>query len=314
MRMPTPHRLVPAVLAASAHIAGLSFGHLAAAAPSCVLRTEPADLDPVWMEAVARARSMLTLNKGDCRDVLLQLEPTGVRVTYTTRSGRRAVRLLTAPDELVPVLQALEVTLPPTEQRALDTPSPPPAPRKTVPPPPAEPIHLNLNALAGARLAGPGPLLAPTVGAGAALTFAHWELGVGAQWEVTYFNVSDPDQHAPHLTSLSTGISVGRRNSISPQLSLVTGATLSAAILHQEWWAAPNSEGETEREQERAQARLGAYAGPTFPADSTTRFRAVVAADVDATHLGSTRQRAGGPPALPWWGVSLAVGMESEAL
>jgi hypothetical protein len=313
------------VLAATAYFALALGARTASATSQCPLRTQPTELEPSWADAANRARSVLASNGGDCKDVVLEVDAGRARLTYTTLDGRQATRWLESPGALEPALAALEVTLSP-EERTRNEPAAPPA-RSPAPAKPASepnlqratPPHVLVHAQAGARLGGSELVLAPALAAGALLTVGHLELGVGVQWEPAYLTLEQTESPSSRLTSLGANIAAGRRNPIGKGRAIVTGARVSVAVLHQQWWlpeatAETEDEDEGEHEGERAQARLGAYAGPIIPISKSARLRAVLEADIDPTHVGATRHGENGAPPLPWWGVSLTLGVESEVL
>jgi len=312
------HSPLRLALAAPAYLALALVARAANAAPQCPIRTRPPALQHPWDEAVDRARSGLAAQRGDCKDVLLDVEGSGARLTFTTLDGRQATRWLEDPSALEPALAALQVTLSIQEQGTLD-PRPAPAPAPAASPAhakergePSPPTHLLVHGQAGARLAGSDLMLAPALGAGVALTASDFELGVGAQWEPTYQSLGDRESPSTRLSSLGANIAAGRRNPLGRGRAIVTGVRVSAAILHQEWWLPGTSEAKTEHEGERAQARMGAYAGPIIPVSRATRLRALFEADIDPMHVGATRHGENAAPPLPWWGVSLSLGVESE--
>jgi hypothetical protein len=312
------------VLVATAHFALVLAARTASAASQCPLRTQPAELDSAWVEAANRARSVLATSSGDCKDVVLEVDAGRARLTYTTLDGRQATRWLESPGALESALAALQVTLSipeaPTSNELSAPSARPAAPAKPVHDPGnqrATPSHIFVHAQAGARLAGAELMLAPALAAGVMLAVSDFELGVGAQWEPEYLALERSESPRSRLASLGANIAAGRRNPIGKSCAVVTGARVSVAALHQEWWlpeATAEAEDQTEHEGERAQARVGAYVGPVMPLSRAARLRAVLEADVDPTHVGATRHGENGAPPLPWWGVSLALGVESELL
>jgi hypothetical protein len=271
---------------------------------------------------VDRARGSLETGAGDCADVVLEVEGEVATLTFTTTDGRRAVRVLHDPAELAPILDALLVTLPerpaPSSgpQGGRIAPERPPLnPAKVGAPPPPTPIHALVSALVGGRLAGPGTFIAPTVNLGAGVGLSRWEFEVTAQWSPTYALLADDQSGPAGLASIGAGLAAGRRTPLGRDVALVTGVTLSAAAEHEGWHTADPATGNTlHQDTDRGQALVGAYAATVFPTSGRTRFRSSLAADVDATHLGDNGAPVRGVPALPWWGLTLALGVESEVL
>lgn len=311
------------LLVTAAYFASALDARTAGAAAECPLRTVPAELEPAWRDAADQARSALASQGGDCKEVVLEVDATRGRLTYTTLDGRQATRWLENPGALDAALAALGVTLAAPEAHPGKNPAAPPSPASPSVTPAHDPgnqrsapTHLLVHTQAGARLAGSELLVAPALAAGAMLAVSNFELGVGAQWEPAYQALERSESTSTRLTSLGANIAAGRRHPLGKGCALVTGMRLSMAILHQEWWL-PGATAETEQtehEGERAQARVGAYVGPIIPMSRGARFRAALEGDVDPTHAGTSRHADGGAPPLPWWGVSVVLGVESELL
>jgi hypothetical protein len=264
--------------------------------------------DPAWETAVNRARSQLETAQGDCDSVELSVEGRAAALTFTTSDGRHAVRTLHDPKELESTLAALLVPLPLVEP----SPAPPAHGVPAAPPPP--PPALMLSGVAGARIAGPGPLLTPVVGIGAALSLSGWDVGVAGTWCPSYVSLIDDVTLPGRLTSIAAGVVVGRRLPIEKSVALLVGANLAAAFEHEEWRVVDESGRTVDREAERGQMLVGAYAGAAFPTEWKTRFRSTVSGDIDALHAGSAATTVDGAPSLPVWGVTVALGVEGEVL
>jgi hypothetical protein len=287
------------------------------AAASCTLQVIPEHPDETWQAAIDGVRGALTAQPGDCAAVVLEIDAGYATLTFVTLDGRRAARVLHAADELSPTLAALRVTLP---SPALAAASASEAPRVAAPnaphtsPSAAPAVQLLVNALVGARFAGPGPVVGPSMLLGASLGLAHWEIGLLARWTPVYAILA-PDTRAARLADVSAGLAVGRQLSLGRHAALVTGMMLSAAAQHEGWRTPDPTTGKpVHNEQDRGQALVGAYAAAVFPTSSRTHFRASLLADVDATHVGENDPPANGLPRLPWWALTLAFGLESEVL
>jgi hypothetical protein len=290
------------------------------AASQCSVHVIPEHPSAAWEEAIDRARASLASQPGDCGETVIEVAGDFATLKFTTRDGRRAVRLLRDPSELSAVLGALVVTLP--------APTFTPAPAKGAAPtsqsvrapvaeahPAAAPINALLSGLVGARLAGPGPLVGPTAILGAGIGLPRWELGLITQWTPSYAILTDDTTRPARFAGISAGLAIGRRTSLNKNLTLVTGITLSAAAQHEGWHMADATTGKKlHEENDRGQALVGAYAGAVFPLIWKMRLRSSISADVDATHLGDTGQPASGVPRLPWWALTLAFGFETEIL
>ncbi len=291
----------------------------AADAGKCQLVVRAAELGPDWKRAVADARRSAAENGGDCAGALIEVDGEEARLEFTMADGRRAVRVLHGPDELVPTLEALMTPLPSLARHE----APPPKVASNPPPsdggPPKSPPptgHLDVMALVGGRVAGPVTLVAPTLDVGASLVLEKWEIGVIANWDPIYVDLDgDDDLHPYRFSSIAAGIEAGRRIRLRSGLSLLAGVKLRAAILHEAWHEDDASSGQrVEHETERGQALVGAYAGALLPVTPSLRLRTTLTGDLDATHLGQNGAPIAGIPPLPWWGVTLAFGIESELL
>ncbi len=293
-------------------VAGItSLAGPAVASRACPLVVRLGRPDPSWEAAAARARDRLQNDDGDCERAELSVDEHDAVLTFTTSDGRRAVRTLHDPAELEPVLAALLVELPRFEA---GTTSNLPMPVEPPPAPPAPPTHLSLSGVAGARIAGPGALLTPVIGAAATVSLSGWDLGVAGTWCPSYVSLIDDVTRPGRLTSLAAGVAVGRRLRVGKSVALLGGGSLAAAFEHESWRVDDQNGGSISRETERGQMLVGAYAGAAFPTRWKTHFLSTLSADFDATHVGQTATTVEGAPELPWWGVTLAVGVESEVL
>jgi len=289
------------------------------AAARCALVVHLERADPAWEAAAAELRPKLDAVSGDCESVELTVREGAARIVFTTLDGRNAVRTIREPRDLEPAVSALLVELPAGDAaRAVPAATPPrketgpnAAPRSN---PPPMPPHMLLNGAAGVRFAGPSPLVTATISAGAGLSLSGWDLGVVGTWCPSYVSLSDDAMRPATLSSLGAGVIVGRRSRVSRSVSLLGGMSLAAAFEHENWDDVDTNGHGVERESERGQMLVGAYGGLAFPTQWKTHFVSTINADLDATHAGHTATTVEGAPELPWWGLSLAVGVESEAL
>lgn len=279
-----------------------------------VLRLERPE--PAWEAAAAELRPKLALDESDCQSVEVVVHEGAARVVFTTRDGRTAVRSIHEASELSPTVSALLVELPP---RVENPPPPPPVLLTNREPhparqsnPPAKSPHVLLNGAAGARVAGPSPLATATLGVGASLSLSGWDLGVAGTWCPSYVSLSDDPMRPATLSSLGAGVLVGRRGHVSRTVSLLGGVSLAAAFEHEHWDVVDGDGRTLEHETERGQMLVGAYGGVAFPSQWKTHFLSTLNVDLDATHAGTAATTVEGAPSLPWWGVSIAVGVESE--
>jgi len=295
----------------------------------CPLRTTPERLGSAWDDAVRLERAALEANPGDCGEVVLAVSGGTATLTFRTDDGRTTSRVLHDPSELQPLLEALLVTLPESTSHDAIRPKEPAVAENAVPraagsvhgmagrtPPKSEPsfIHALVVALAGVRLAGPGPLVAPSLDLGAGIELRDWELLAIARWTPVYAVLDHDDTRPAQLASVAAGLAIGRRAPLGRRGELAVGLTLSAASEHEGWHAVSASGARVDEDEDRGQALIGTYAAVIVPVTAKTRFRSLVAADVDATHAGESGIPASGVPALPWWALTLALGVESEVL
>lgn len=286
----------------------------------CTLLVRLERPEPAWEAAAAELRPKLDESAGDCRSVEVVVHENTARVVFTTTDGRTAARTIHEPRDLAPTVSALLVELPGGVEKA------PPAralePAKATPSTrfegssnaPAKSPHVLLNGAAGIRFAGPSPLLTATIDAGATLSLSGWDVGVVGTWCPSYVSLSDDVTRPARLSSLGAGVIVGRRARVGRSLSLLGGVSLAAAFEHENWDVVDGSGRTAEHESERGQMLVGAYGGVAFPARWKTHFVSTLGVDLDATHAGHAATTIEGAPELPWWGVSLAVGVESEVL
>jgi hypothetical protein len=277
-----------------------------------------------WLHAASDLQHQLESMAGasQCSAIEVDVDQTG-RLTLITSDGRRAERALAQPFELGPTVQALLVVL---DANAAGDASPSGAPRQTEapatrvataetpsvgiddrsPPPARIPSSVVLGASLGVRY-GSG-IASPTIGALGALRLRHWELGVMSNWEMAYKSVT---VEGPSWSGagLGAGIAVGRREPLGSNLDVLVGATVAAAVLHQETHPARH----VELEATNAEGRVGAFIGMAAPARASLRVRAQLQADAAA--IGPTeRAIAADVPALPAWALGIQVGVEGDAL
>jgi hypothetical protein len=307
------------------HLAGACLAFALPARPghaegSCTLLVRLDRPEPAWEAAATELRPRLDESSGDCRTVEIIVRDDTARVVFTTMDGRKAARTIREPRDLAPTVSALLVELPGGVAKPPPAPLLEPAKAASSPPAEARPNaranspHVLLNGAAGARFAGPSPLVTATIDAGATLSLSGWDLGVLGTWCPGYVSLSDDVTRPATLSSLGAGVIVGRRGRVGRSLSLLGGVSLAAAFEHENWDVVDGSGRTTERESERGQMLVGAYGGVAFPAQWTTHFVSTLGVDLDATHAGHAATTIEGAPELPWWGLSLALGVESEVL
>ena len=295
---------------------------------ACPVRVVPQASDGAWlgaaMSAQARLRADLRPGEvaqgGDCREVIVHVANDGAVVEFSTMDGRRAIRHIDDPDELWPTIEALSITVP----SALE--DPPPATKLvTSAAPPASPAHdapseavgrprsereagVVLGVLLGGRAGWPGSYASPTVGGFAAMVVERWEIGIAAEWESHYVRNEGRVPQGFEMSGYAAGVTLGRREPLGRDLTLLFGARLGGAIVDEEGienGSVGGSQGE---------ARAGVHVGLLFPTTSAFRFRSVLAGDGVPSRFGHSATIDTGLPSLPRWMLSLAVGLETEAL
>jgi hypothetical protein len=311
------------------------------AASSCVVSVVPADSSATWRAVaaeLARRLDAIAVASKDCASVSVHV--TGDRtavVVFATRDGRHAVRHIASPTDLVPVVEALAITIPPAFDRSppvVDQPAPsvdvsppreqPLAAAPSATPPPAIPLREDARVLLGARgggrLASPGAFVAPTFGVSGAIAAGRWDLGIFGQWDPTNI-VLGGAPNGFQMSSLGVGVSIGRREPLGRVAALVVGGSLAASITSASGATAnagTNASGEGQGTGDgaggstRAEPRAGAYAGIVFPPRSRVRLRAELAADVVASRIGRSLTIDPALPALPWWSLMASIGAEWE--
>ncbi len=194
------------ILAAGATITAAG----SAAADECIVRLFPPGADDPWRVAASRleerVRSLPSAST-DCREIDVEVTGDKATVTFITRDGRHAIRDMSTPDELVPTVEALFVTLPPAPTRAEPITITPPITPPIVQPPVA--MHAPIDPLpdqerhvtflfgleGGARFGFPGVYASPALGGFAAVGVRRWELGVRSLWSPVYttLGTAQPD-------------------------------------------------------------------------------------------------------------------------
>lgn len=291
---------------------------------ACPIGVEPSKPEVAWHEKARRAEETLAQRdekQHDCRSIRIEVQPEGnALLTFTTVDGRIAVRLLHAPDDILPVVEALLVTLPvetPLEMSAKEKPTPiPVAPVHPPPSPPAAtnrnaPVRPNLRLLlhasAGARLGLESRVFAPLISAQALMLFEPWELGFGGEWNPIYLPLANSAPTGYLMRSFEANLLFGRRIVRGPQ-AWDAGLTLGIAAVHEETDADPTSKGRVNIDA--VQPRVGFYGGLVKPYASVLRFRLGLQGDVALWGIreGGTAKR--NLPSLSRFGLGLSVGME----
>jgi hypothetical protein len=283
-----------------------------ARAQSCSVAVSGAST-AAWHQAASGLQ--LSGSAGDCASIHLELLATGARLTFTTRDGRRAERLLSDPAELEATIAALAVTdlrseptAEPSRQSDSQLPKPAPAaasPRRSVaesePSSEASPDSQPTYSLQAGSRGGADRLISVVLNGSASLVLQRWELGVGAAIDFQYFTVGSSPGEAPG-SAVVAGVTIGRREQIDNTAVLVGSRLMIAAL---------NDEREVDTgERGGAEIRTGAYLGLVFPRRSPARFRTELGAELVPHDLGGRVSRSSEGPVTPWWAVSLLAGVE----
>ena len=250
----------------------------------------------------------------DCESVRIEIAGNSARVTFVTRDGRRAERIVHDASELGPTLDALGITglREPKELSTKESEAPatrpatapveadrsPPSRRETGR---AEHDHSAIFAFSAGTRGGADSLITPLFTGSASLSLDGWELGVMGALEAQYFDVAADSRRAPG-SAISAGVLAGRRQPLGGA-AVFLGTRLVLAALNDE------SEVDAGR-RGRAEMRVGSYLGVALPSSASTRFRADVAADIVPEDLGGKAADSLEATITPWWALSLSLGLE----
>jgi hypothetical protein len=269
----------------------------------------------------------------DCREIDVDVATVGASLTFVTRDGRKALRAVASPEELVPTAEALFVTLPP---------SPPPpdasassaAPAPLAAPPRAdvdrafprvekEGTAVVFGASAGGRLGFPGPFASPTFSMMMGLVLSRWELGLRGQWDVAHASLGSPLPDGFRFSSWALLASIGRREPLgAASVSYGALAGVSYSI-----WAVPippnangqgtvgngeNTSQDTVSTRTRTEPRAGLYFGASVPRRSWIRFHPEVVADAVVSRMGEGLVIDPSVRSMPWWSTTLSLMVEGE--
>lgn len=265
-----------------------------------------ASLTPDWHDAARRVHER-GLTHEACDRVQLEGLEVGVRLTFVTHDGRYAERLLTAPSELRPTIDALLVTGDAqlaTSEGAASVPATSAA--KRAPPPaaaaagPALAVHLQGGVRAGAE-----SLASPLVTGGASFLLKAWELGVLGAYEFHYARLGGDTSTDRGARALALGVNAGRREPLGAVTLLAGGRVCVVALEYRDV-----------QNDSHAEGRAGAYVGVTGPRREPWRLRADLAADFVAAGAFRNAGPAGVPPPsiTPAWAFTLLIGVDMNAL
>jgi hypothetical protein len=269
-----------------------------------------------WAPAVQAARARVRKNDDLDRCAALRIDRAedGLRIRVTTADGRAALRKISAPERLVPTLEALLV-LPPlaTTPSAPDPYEPPDEatggpPERAPPEAPGRAAHLEVGVGAIGRVAG-----APLYGGGGFASFAQlamdrWLVGVTARWEAIDDTLALPSPSGFNMQTFEVGVGIGRRAIIGP---LGLDAVLGPEVIveNQEAEGPADGLGGT-----ASDVRVDLLLRMSVPQSGRTRFYTSADADVSPSRLRRTKQLDSGLPALPAWSTGVQLGVVWGAL
>ncbi len=259
--------------AAAACLAMLASGSAPAAEPVCIVRLFPPGADDAWRNAAIKLEQRVrTLPQGstDCQELDVDVVEGHATLTFVTRDGRKAVREVALPDDLVTTAEVLFVTLPPEPNpappaqppAAVPPPAPPPPPPPAAPPPPPPPVTLApasvvlpprppatvpaadterrgpgflFGASGGLRIGAPSALASPALAVAVGAALWRWEVSARAQWDPAHVSMALALPDGFRLSWWAVMLSAGRREPIGPVI-LSYGALVGVAHLG---WSAP---------------------------------------------------------------------------
>jgi hypothetical protein len=275
----------------------------------------------------------LPAGERDCREIVLELQPRGgATVAMTTGDGRLAVRPVTRPDEVVPIVRALMVSVPAPSAVAAPSASDPARDVRADAPPSRALTRAGATsegraivvAGGGGEMGFTGNLASPAARLTIAAIVGHFELGAFVGREFGYRAVAGSAPDGFQLSTTSFGLQAGYRVPIQ-DVALVGGFTAGAALVREqvgtanlvegmgvdmtEHWVAgpPATYGPTE-------ARAGAYVGAVFPLHFRFRLRPQFGVDFVAFRGGDSVPAEKPMPALPSWIGMATLAVEGTAL
>ncbi len=287
----------------------------------CTVTLSPDHARGPWRAAVTALEPRLRggLEAGfDCRAIVVALEGDGAVLIFTTRDGRQALRRLRSPDELLPVVDALRVTLEPIPSPPASGPSRVPAAPEAVEPPRATPSEtrtgLFLEITAGGRLSEPGAFASSSLAMRGGAALRGWELIVFAEWDPQYAIFAGEEPPAFSMSRYAAGVGVGRRVVFGAG-EFAFGMKASMAIAQEyalEDEPVPPGASTSASSQSAAEPTAGPYLGILWPRGTVLRMRADLSLDAVVSRLGQPLSLDDSLPSLPWWSSMFTLGMEWE--
>lgn len=284
---------------------------------ACPVELVPESAPPAWSAAARSASERLaSVGTQDCASVEIAVRPSGgALLTFITTDGRRAVRALMAPDEVAPALDALLVTLPPEPSATPPSPAAKEearpadadAPKPTKPSPEA---HVMIGVGVGTRFGFGGAYVSPALTLRPSGTFGNWELGGVVELDPAYSYLPGGVPAGFKLWSFIAGLRFGRRDAIG-SAAIGYGLGLGTASIREE---ADDVIDGKEKAVDFGQPRAAIYGHFVLPRRAPVR--ATFDLEIDLA-LGNFRKKASirnDLPALPRWGIVIAVGAETSLL
>lgn len=211
----------------------------------------PVELDGRLSEGWHAATTVLQADDTpeDCARVALAAAGDGrVQLTFVTRDGREATRVLNSPEELAPAVRALGVTVPKrppvnavasaapsthaTPAPKDDKPTAPEAPSPVAPDRPVLDPDADLSARLGLSLgarAGAASLLSPLLQLSAVIDLWRFQLVLTGNWEAMYLDLQTGSSY-DRSAALAASIGLAHRLSLGA-VELAGGARLGLAAI-----------------------------------------------------------------------------------
>lgn len=302
--------------------------HAIVASGACPVLLAPSEADEAWKKASLLAEKHLGEHADapqDCRSVSIEVQREGnALLTFTTVDGRIAVRLLHAPEDIIPTLEALLVTLPVAPPASPTSPSPEPTrgpdkpPDVGAPSPRFQARHWSpvvsvptprflFGVSVGGRWGIDEMLFGPTIQLRGSYELSAWELGVRAEYAPTYSRLVDGDPQGFQMYSLAASIAIGRRETFS-RFAIPIGITMGLAGVHEAIDSNPTVKGDINLDT--FEPLVGTYLGLVMPERGLFRFSLGLGFDVALVGLKDSAAKARGLPTLPRFGLGLSMGME----
>lgn len=309
-------------------VSAISMPAVVSADTGCPIQVEPGKPETKWHEKGREAENIFAKPRDiqhDCRSIRIEVQPEGnALLTFTTTDGRIAVRLLHAPDDIAPTLEALLVTSP--ADKPLETPvrtvdtipdkpaavQPEPATRANQPRNPTRAAavpgpQIVFRGMAGLRLGIEGQVFAPAIGLQAAMQFAPWELGFGGEFNPLHLPLAGSAPAGYSMRSFQGHFLFGR---LFPRqtFSFRAGASIGVAIVREETDSDPGIKGRINIDA--FQPRVGVHGGVVIPREGRFRFHLGLLGDMAVWGVRTNGTIKRDLPNLSRFGMGLSIGVE----